>query len=161
VREDALISASVVIAALTGIYSTLPTLPQIEPVFERFTQAHAPLPALPIKPCHGLGIILEHLPTPSDWRFNVTARRYSPDPTSREAQLFASLASRLVRRRSPTKRTPSVTVWGPLAPLGPKTAFVVSVDGGAVSHASKQALNGQSSFALAVKVTVCVSAVKF
>jgi hypothetical protein len=38
----------------------------------------------------------------------------------------------------PSKRTPSATVWGPLARLGPKTAFVGLGDGGAVSRANRQ-----------------------
>ena len=40
---------------------TLPMLPQVEPIFERFTQSHVPLTGLPIKPCHRLGIILKQL----------------------------------------------------------------------------------------------------
>jgi hypothetical protein len=39
--------------------STLSTLPQVEPIFESFTQSHAALPTLSIKPCHRLRIILK------------------------------------------------------------------------------------------------------
>jgi hypothetical protein len=50
------------------------------------------------------------------------------------------------------KRTPSVTVWGPMTRLGPKTAFIGVWGWGAVSSESKQGQSQLVRWVLSIKV---------